>query len=178
MWLYIINKVKVTHQAEGHIKVKVKYLHPFKFYVACTLCKWVVCIRLKCFLLGGLSLHLGHLLASHVTNYDWPFTSLPFGLFCQICTQRTLRHILGPILVIFVICHILTIQGPFWGLLRKSKFSQWRSNHYPLIGLVLHWRKDNKKVNWIMVYSSDWHTNLIGQTTMLKHGPQGNGTLN
>ena len=34
MWLQFINKVKVTHQGEGHIKVKVKYLHPFKFYVA------------------------------------------------------------------------------------------------------------------------------------------------
>ena len=50
MWLYIINKVKVTHQGEGHIKVKVKYLHPFKFYVAHALCKRVVCIRLKCYL--------------------------------------------------------------------------------------------------------------------------------
>ena len=46
----VINKVKVTHQGEGHIKVKVKYLHPFKFYVAHTLCKRVVCIRLKCYL--------------------------------------------------------------------------------------------------------------------------------
>ena len=45
-------KVKVTHQGEGHIKVKVKYLHPFKFYVAHTLCKRVVCIRLKCYLLA------------------------------------------------------------------------------------------------------------------------------
>ena len=50
MWLQVINKVKVTHQGEGHIKVKVKYLHPFKFYVAHTLCKQVVCIRLKCYL--------------------------------------------------------------------------------------------------------------------------------
>ena len=50
MWLQVINKVKVTHQGEGHIKVKVKYLHPFKFYVAHTLCKRVVCIRLKCYL--------------------------------------------------------------------------------------------------------------------------------
>ena len=50
MWLEVINKVKVTHQGEGHIKVKVRYLHPFKFYVVCTLCKWVVCIRLKCYL--------------------------------------------------------------------------------------------------------------------------------
>ena len=34
MWLQVINKVKVTHQGEGRIKVKVKYLHSFKFYVA------------------------------------------------------------------------------------------------------------------------------------------------
>ena len=33
MWLQVINKVKVTHQGEGHIKVNVKYLHPFKVYV-------------------------------------------------------------------------------------------------------------------------------------------------
>ena len=51
MWLYVINKVKVTHQGEGHIKVKVKYLHPFKFYEAHAFCKRVVCIRLKCYLL-------------------------------------------------------------------------------------------------------------------------------
>ena len=31
--------------------------------------------------LGGLSLHLNHLIASHVANYDWPFGTLPFGLF-------------------------------------------------------------------------------------------------
>ena len=47
MWLYVINKVKVTNLAEGHIKVKVKYLHPFQFYLAHTVSKWVVYIRLK-----------------------------------------------------------------------------------------------------------------------------------
>ena len=31
MWLQVFNKVKVTHQGEGHIKVKVKYLHPSNF---------------------------------------------------------------------------------------------------------------------------------------------------
>ena len=36
IWLQIINKVKVTDQGQDHIKVKVKYLHPFKFYVAFT----------------------------------------------------------------------------------------------------------------------------------------------
>ena len=33
MWPKVINEVKVTHQAEGHIKVKVKYLLPFQLYV-------------------------------------------------------------------------------------------------------------------------------------------------
>ena len=36
IWLQVFNKVKFIYKAEGHIKVKVKYLHPFKFYVACT----------------------------------------------------------------------------------------------------------------------------------------------
>ena len=54
MWLRVINKVKVTRQSEGHIKVKVKYLHPFKFYVGHTFCKRVVCIRLNAFLLAVL----------------------------------------------------------------------------------------------------------------------------
>ena len=33
--------------------------------------------------------------------------------FGHIWTQGTLRHILGPILVIFEICHFLIIPGPF-----------------------------------------------------------------
>ena len=34
-----------------------------------------------CSFLGGLSLHLNHLIGSRVRNYDWPFGTLPFGLF-------------------------------------------------------------------------------------------------
>ena len=41
---------KFIHQGEGYIKVKVKYLHPFKFYLAHTFRTRVVCIRLKAFL--------------------------------------------------------------------------------------------------------------------------------
>ena len=44
VWLQVINKVKFILQGEGHIKFKVKYLHSFKFYVAYTLLKWLVCI--------------------------------------------------------------------------------------------------------------------------------------
>ena len=50
MWPWVINKVKVTHQREGHIKVKEKYLCPFQFCVAHTVSMGVVCIRLKCIL--------------------------------------------------------------------------------------------------------------------------------
>ena len=31
--------------------------------------------------LSGLSLHLNHLIGSQVTNYDWPFGILSFGIF-------------------------------------------------------------------------------------------------
>ena len=48
----------------------------------------------------------------------WQITIGNLGHFlldflAQIWTQLTLRHILGPILVIFDICHFLTIPGPF-----------------------------------------------------------------
>ena len=36
MLIQIINKAKVTHQGQGHIKVKVKYLPCFQFYVVHT----------------------------------------------------------------------------------------------------------------------------------------------
>ena len=55
--------------------------------------------------------HLGHYL---------------LDFLAQIWTQGTLRHILGPILVIFEICQFSAIPGPFEyfpekGDLRKSK---------------------------------------------------------
>ena len=31
--------------------------------------------------LGGLSLHLNHLIGSRMTNYDWPFGTLPLEIF-------------------------------------------------------------------------------------------------
>ena len=70
VWLQVIKKVKFIHQGEGHIKFKVKYLHPFRFYVAHTFCKWVVCIRLNAFLLRlKLIMHPYSLMAhSHCTG--------------------------------------------------------------------------------------------------------------
>ena len=40
---------------------------------------------------GGLSLHLNHLIASCAANYDWPFGTLPFGLFCSNLDTRDLE---------------------------------------------------------------------------------------
>ena len=41
--------------------------------------------------LGGLSLHLNHLIASRLANYDWPFGTLPFGLFGSNLDTRHLE---------------------------------------------------------------------------------------
>ena len=42
-------------------------------------------------LLGGLSLHLNHLIASGMTIYDWPFGALPFRLFGSNLDTRDLE---------------------------------------------------------------------------------------
>ena len=41
--------------------------------------------------LGGLSLHLNHLIGSRTANYDWPFGTLPFGLFGSNLDTRDLE---------------------------------------------------------------------------------------
>ena len=50
----------------------------------------LVSLRVTPFL-GGLSLHLNHLIASHTGNYDWPFGTLPFGLFGSNLDTRDLE---------------------------------------------------------------------------------------
>ena len=72
--------------------------------------------------------HLGHFL---------------LDFLAQIWTQETLRHILGPILVIFEICQFLTIPGPFEYFSENGVVSENQSFFdegaivSPLIGLVL-----------------------------------------
>ena len=48
-------------------------------------------IRREMSFLGGLSLHLNHLIASHTANYDWPFGTLPFGFFGSNLDTRDLE---------------------------------------------------------------------------------------
>ena len=54
--------------------------------------------------LGGLSLHLNHLIESRVTNYDWPFGTLPFGLFWSNLDTRDLET------------YPRTYSGHFWNM--------------------------------------------------------------
>ena len=62
---------------------------------------------------GGLSLHLNHLIASRVTNYDWPFGTLPFGLLWSNLDTRDLET------------YPRTYSGHFWNmsLFRWFKFT-------------------------------------------------------
>ena len=48
-------------------------------------------LKVEYHFLGGLSLHLNHLIGSHMTNYDWPFGTLPFGLFGSNLDTRDLE---------------------------------------------------------------------------------------
>ena len=54
--------------------------------------------------LGGLSLHLNHLIGSRMTNYDWPFGTLPFGLFGSNLDTRDLET------------YPRTYSGHFWNM--------------------------------------------------------------
>ena len=56
------------------------------------------------YFLGGLSLYLNHLIGSRVTNYDWPFGTLPFGLFGSNLDTRDLET------------YPRTYSGHFWNM--------------------------------------------------------------
>ena len=103
--------------------------------------------------LGGLSLHLNHLIASRAANYDWPFGTLPFGLYGSNLDTRDLET------------YPRTYSGHFWNMslfddsralstfqkmggLRKSHFTQKRMTH-----------------TWIFRFG------LGGEVPRLNHGP-------
>ena len=54
--------------------------------------------------LGGLSLHLNHLIASRMTIYNWPFGTLLFGLFGSNLDTRDLKT------------YPRTYSGHFWNM--------------------------------------------------------------
>ena len=86
--------------------------------------------------LGGLSLHLNHLIASRLVICYWQFGTLPIGIFLSNLDSRQLDTSLMTSYGHF--CHMSTFGNsravwvllPKYGALRKSKFSQWRSNQW------------------------------------------------
>ena len=86
--------------------------------------------------LGGVSLHLNHLIASHMGICYRQFGTLPIGIFLSNLDSRQLDT------------SLMTSYGHFWhmstfgdsraiwvllpkyGALRKSKFSRWKSNQW------------------------------------------------
>ena len=83
--------------------------------------------------------HLGHFL---------------LNFFAQIWTQGTLRHILGPILVIFEMCHFLTISQPFEYFLENG----------PSQKIVFYSEMDGPTPGYSDLV-------LEGQVPLLNHGP-------
>ena len=104
-------------------------------------------VRFFCLFLGGLSLHLNHLLPQRMAICDGHLGHFRLEFFCQIWTQDTLRHILGPIMAIFEICQFLTAPGPFenfqkMGPFRKSKISRKRLADTCFLGFNMRWADD------------------------------------
>ena len=84
--------------------------------------------------LGGLSLHLNHLIAERVSAPYWQFGTLPIGIFLSNLVSGQLETSL-----MTSYCHFWNLSTfgdsravwVFWpklGVFRKSKFSQWRSD--------------------------------------------------
>ena len=73
----------------------------------CSFTLWLVLImmvRKGASFLGGLSLHLNHLIASGMTIYNWPFGTLPFRFFGSNLDTRDLET------------YPRTYSGHFWNM--------------------------------------------------------------
>ena len=136
MWLYLLshNEDNIT------CRIGFKYVREFPkrirwrtYRLSGLLVNWGrYYIRVLCILLGGLSLHLNYLIAFSIWDTS----------FWTFWTWWTLRHILGPILAIFNICHFMTIPGSFEdfsenGCAQKISFLNEGMIIWALIGLVL-----------------------------------------
>ena len=84
--------------------------------------------------LGGLSLHLNHLIAERMSAPYWQFGTLPIGIFLSNLVSGQLETSL-----MTSYCHFwnlstfgdsraVWVSWPKLGVFRKSKFSRWRSN--------------------------------------------------
>ena len=87
-----------THGLNINTKQLILFLN--KIHLIATRYSWIISPPF----LGGLSLHLNHLIASRVANYDWPFGTLPFELFGSNLDTRDLET------------YPRTYSGHFWNM--------------------------------------------------------------
>ena len=106
------------------------------------------------YFLGGLSLHLNHLIGSRVTNYDWPFGTLPLGLFSSNLDTRDLET------------YPRTYCGHFWHM---SLFDDSRAVWVFLRKWVVSENQSFLDEGVIVTYLIDLV--LGGQVPRLSHGP-------
>ena len=87
-----------------------------------------------CMFLGGLSLHLNHLIAEQVSAPYWQFGTLPIGIFLSKLVSGQLETSLMTSychfwnLSTFGDSRVVWVFWPKLGVFRKSKFSRWRSD--------------------------------------------------
>ena len=106
------------------------------------------------FFLGGLSLHLNHLIAESMTNYDWPLGTLPFGLFGSNLDTRDLET------------YPRTYSGHFWNM---ALFDNFRAIWVPCRKWVISENCILLRNGWPTPGYSDLV--LGGEVPRLNHGP-------
>ena len=124
------------------------------------LCKYLI-------FLGGLSLHLNHLIASRMGICYRQFGTLPIGIFLSNLDSRQLDT------------SLMTSYGHFWhmstfgdsravwvllpkyGALRKSKFSRWRSDWWSMRLGGFRWA-DNWATRWYHFFGGATHLRGTG----------------
>ena len=102
--------------------------------------------------LGGLSLHLNHLIVSRMANYNWPFGTLPFGRFWSNLDTRDLET------------YPRTYSDHFWNM---SIFDDSRA-------VWVLFRKWVVSENCILLrngWPTPGYSDLGGEVPRLNHGP-------
>ena len=112
--------------------------------------------------LGGLSIHLNHLIASHMGICYWQFGTLPIGIFLSNLDSRQLDTSLMTSYGHFCYTSTFGNSRAIWvllpknGALRKSKFPRWRSDQWSTRLQDFRWA-DNWATWWYHFWGSATH---------------------
>ena len=117
--------------------------------------------------LGGLSLHLNHLIASRMGICYWQFGTLSIGIFLSNLDSRQLDTCLMTSyghfwhMPTFGDSRAVWILLPKYGALRKSKFSRWRSDRWSTRLGGFRWA-DNWATWWYHFFGGATHLRGAG----------------